>query len=102
MNMRHGEPALQVGLPKGLAKLAYSSTAYLLQNLNGFAVPLRSIPARAGHFWVYKYLFAKQDRANIEDDELAGFPRLVKAYAGLTTQQVNQLLRNRNRMEICK
>jgi hypothetical protein len=57
--------------------------------------------ARAGYFWVYEYLFAKQDRANIEDDELAGFRRLVKAYAGLTTQQVNQLLRNRNWMEIC-
>src|SRR5665213_3002280 len=57
------------------------------------------ILARAGHFWVYEYLFAKQDRANIEDDELAGFRRLVKAYAGLTTQQVNQLLRNRHWME---
>jgi hypothetical protein len=62
---------------------------------------LAFILARAGHFWVYEYLFAKQDRANIEDDELAGFRRLVKAYAGLTTQQVNQLLRNRNWMEIC-
>jgi hypothetical protein len=59
------------------------------------------ILARAGHFWVYEYLFAKQDRANIEDDELAGFRRLVKAYASLTTQQVNELLRNRNWMEIC-
>ena len=29
------------------------------------------------------------------------FRKLVKAYAGLTTQQVNQLLRNRNWMEIC-
>ena len=26
------------------------------------------ILARAGHYWVYEYLFAKQDRANIEDD----------------------------------
>jgi hypothetical protein len=33
--------------------------------------------------------------ANIEDDELAGFRRLVKAYADLTAQQVDQLLRNR-------
>lgn len=39
------------------------------------------------------YLFAKQDRANIEDDELADFRKLVKAYAGLTTHQVNQLMR---------
>ena len=26
--------------------------------------------AKAGEFWVFAYLFAKQDRANIEDDEL--------------------------------
>ena len=25
------------------------------------------ILARAGHYWVYEYFFAKQDRANIED-----------------------------------
>jgi hypothetical protein len=57
--------------------------------------------ARAGHFWVYEYLFAKQDRANIEDDELADFRRLVKAYAALTAQQVNQLVRENHWMEIC-
>jgi hypothetical protein len=37
--------------------------------------------------------FAKQERPNIDDDELADFRKLVKAYAGLTTHQVNQLIR---------
>jgi hypothetical protein len=59
------------------------------------------IVAKAGHYWVYEYLFAKQDRANIEDDELAGFRRLAKAYTGLTAQQVNQLIRDHDWMEIC-
>jgi hypothetical protein len=59
------------------------------------------ILARAGHYWVYEYLFAKQDRANIEDDELADFRKLVKAYAVLTTHQVNQLIRENDWMEIC-
>jgi hypothetical protein len=59
------------------------------------------ILARAGHYWIYEYLFAKQDRANIEDDELADFRKLVKAYAGLTTHQVNQLILESNWMEIC-
>ena len=59
------------------------------------------ILARAGHYWVYEYLFAKQNRANIADDELADFRRLVKAYAALTTQQVNQLIRENDWMEIC-
>jgi hypothetical protein len=34
----------------------------------------------------------QQDRANIEDDELSEFRRLVKVYAGLTMHQVNQLI----------
>ena len=59
------------------------------------------ILSRAGQFWVYEYLFAKQDRADIEDDELAGFRKLVKAYAGLTLLQLNLLLRNKDWMEIC-
>jgi hypothetical protein len=46
------------------------------------------ILARTGHYWIYEYLFAKQERANIEDDELADFRKLVKAYAVLTAHQV--------------
>jgi hypothetical protein len=59
------------------------------------------ILSRAGHFWIYEYLFAKQDRANIGNEELADFRKLVKAYAGLTTHQVTQLLQDQNWMEIC-
>jgi hypothetical protein len=35
------------------------------------------IVAKGGRYWIYAYLFAKQDRANIEDDELAGFRQLA-------------------------
>jgi hypothetical protein len=59
------------------------------------------ILARAGHYWVCEYLFAKQDRANIEDDELADFRKLVKAYATLTSHQVDRLIRENHWMEIC-
>ncbi len=59
------------------------------------------ILARAGHYWVYEYLFAKQDRANIEDDELADFRKLVKAYVALTAHQVDQLIRQNHWTEIC-
>jgi hypothetical protein len=59
------------------------------------------ILARAGHYWVYEYLFAKQDRANIADDEVADFRKLVKAYATLTTHQINQLILEKDWMEIC-
>ena len=59
------------------------------------------ILARAGHYWVYEYLFAKQNRANIADDELADFRKMVKAYSTLTAHQVNQLIQENDWMEIC-
>jgi len=60
------------------------------------------ILARGGRYWVYEYLFAKNDRANITDDELAEFRKLAAAYATLTAQQVAQLIQNNSWMEICK
>jgi len=59
------------------------------------------ILAKGGRYWVYEYLFAKNDRDNIADDELAGFRALGKAYAGLSDRQVEQLLQDKDLMEIC-
>jgi hypothetical protein len=59
------------------------------------------ILARAGQLWVFAYLFAKQDRSNIESDELVAFRELSKAYAALTAEKLSQLLENRDWMEIC-
>lgn len=59
------------------------------------------ILAKAGRYWVYEFLFGKQNKANIEEDELASFRTLAKAYAGLTAHQVEQLLRDKDWMEIC-
>jgi hypothetical protein len=47
------------------------------------------ILARGGQHWVYEYLFAKKDRANIEDSELANLRKIAKAYEALTEQQVD-------------
>jgi hypothetical protein len=59
------------------------------------------ILARGGRYWVYEYLFAKQDRANIDDDELAKFRKLAKVYETLTEQQVDWLMQENSWMEIC-
>jgi hypothetical protein len=62
----------------------------------------RGISARKLFHWVYGYLFAKQDRTNIEGDELAAFRILAKSYACLTDAQLNALLENRKKLvEIC-
>jgi hypothetical protein len=57
--------------------------------------------ARGGQHWVYEYLFAKQDRANIEDSELASLRKIAKAYEALTEQQVDELIDEGSWMEIC-
>ena len=40
--------------------------------------------AKGGHHWVFAYLFAKKDRANIDPDELAAFKKLAQAYGRMT------------------
>jgi hypothetical protein len=58
------------------------------------------ILARGGNYWIYEYLFAKQDRSNIENDELLAFRLLANSYSGLTELQVSQLLVNGDFVEI--
>lgn len=57
--------------------------------------------ARGGRYWIYEYLFAKNDRANIEDNELEDFRTLAKGYATLSDAQVARLLKDKNLTEIC-
>ncbi len=59
------------------------------------------ILAKGGRHWVYTYLFAKKDRANITPDELADFKKLAEAYARMTTAEANAAVRNRDLLEIC-
>ena len=59
------------------------------------------ILSKGGLRWIYEYIFAKKDRANIEDDELTGFRRLAKAYSELTERQLSRLLDDKNLTEIC-
>jgi len=59
------------------------------------------ILANGGKYWIYEYLFAKKDRAHIEDDELIAFRLLAKSYASLTEHQVGHLLVSGDFLEIC-
>ena len=59
------------------------------------------ILAKGGGFWVYEYLFAKQDRDNIDDDELAAFRLLAASYEKLTDRDISNLIANRKFLEIC-
>ena len=57
--------------------------------------------AKGERYWVYQYLFAKKDRANIEDHDLADLRTLAKTYASLSGKQLAQFLADGDWMEIC-
>lgn len=57
--------------------------------------------AKGGSRWMYTYLFAKQDMANIDHHELLGFRELAKHYANLSDQQIATLMKAKELMEIC-
>ena len=59
------------------------------------------ILAKGGQHWVYAYLFAKSDRANIEADELDDFRQIAKTYETLTDRQLARLLKDKDLTEIC-
>lgn len=60
------------------------------------------ILAKGGRLWVYTYLFAKKDRANIDEGELADFRVLAKGYASLDDRQIGSLLEAGELMDICR
>jgi len=59
------------------------------------------IVARGGRYWVYAFLFAKQDRANIEDDDLMRLRRLAGLYAAKTDVEIERDVQLKELVEIC-
>ncbi len=59
------------------------------------------ILAKGGCYWIYEYMFAKKDLDNIEDNELADFRKLAKLYSELSTNQMDQLVKDKSLIEIC-
>ncbi len=50
--------------------------------------------------WIYAYLFAKKDRKNIENDELAAFRDLADLYAKKTDAEIDKELQSKELLEI--
>ena len=60
------------------------------------------ILARGGDYWVYQYLFAKQDRANIDEDELVGFRLIAQGYAMMAPERADAQVIDGHWIEICQ
>ena len=59
------------------------------------------IVAKGGRYWVYTYLFGKQDRNNIDEAELAAFRKLATQFAGVSDDTLSKLLKKKLWVEIC-
>ncbi|RVJ86219.1 type II toxin-antitoxin system RelE/ParE family toxin [Sinorhizobium meliloti] len=57
--------------------------------------------AKAGEYWVFAYLFAKKDRANIDDDELLAFRKLAELYRRKTQAELDAEIGTGALLEIC-
>ncbi|MCK9201039.1 MAG: type II toxin-antitoxin system RelE/ParE family toxin [Gallionella sp.] len=57
--------------------------------------------AKAGQYWIYAYLYAKKDRENIAQDELAAFKKLAKDYNSTSDSGISVLLTQEELLEIC-
>lgn len=57
--------------------------------------------ARGSRYWVYIYLFAKKDRANIDEDELMSFRALAALYARKTDADIAKEIQLKELVEIC-
>lgn len=59
------------------------------------------ILARAGNFWIYEFLFSKQDKANLEDFELKSFRKLAKIYQAMSDEGLALEVSDESLIEIC-
>ena len=57
--------------------------------------------AKGGRHLIFAYLFAKQDRANIDDDELADFKKLAQAYGRMMDTELRAALNQGDLLELC-
>lgn len=59
------------------------------------------ILAKFGFYWLFQYLYAKNERANINDDELAEFRLLAKKLQSTKDEHIAPLLADGRLTEIC-
>ncbi|MET3485619.1 type II toxin-antitoxin system RelE/ParE family toxin [Methylobacterium sp. 1973] len=59
------------------------------------------ILTKVGSYWLSQYIFAKKDRANIDDDELRAFRQLAKALEKTSEVDIARLVSTGHITEIC-
>lgn len=57
--------------------------------------------AKGGRWWIYAYIFAKKDQANISPNELLVFKKIAEIYRTLDENSINRSVTAKDLMEIC-
>ncbi|MGV7174838.1 type II toxin-antitoxin system RelE/ParE family toxin [Xanthomonas axonopodis pv. ricini] len=57
--------------------------------------------AKGGEYWIYEFIFTKQDKSDLKPNELKDFRTLAKGYGSLKEAQLKQLLDDKDLVEIC-
>ena len=59
------------------------------------------VVAKGGRYWVYAFLYAKKDRANISRDELMAFRDYANLFSRKTDADIAREMQLKELMEIC-
>lgn len=57
--------------------------------------------AKGGQFWIFQFIFPKQNKANLKPDELKDFRELAKGFEALKAGELDELLDDKELVEIC-
>lgn len=86
---------------RGVIEEKYQSSWWCLQEALNQNRDRAIILVKSGEHWFYTFLYAKQDMANIDNRELAGFRELAKHYAALSDEKITALIKSKGLVEIC-
>jgi len=58
------------------------------------------VATRLGIYWFFMFAFNKNERANINDHELAHFQKLAEFYLGLSVKQLDKVIKDKTLIEV--
>jgi len=100
-NARIGDPALIAAIREVMQGQADDLGGGVFKKRLNKNMHRSIVLGKGRRHWVFAYLFAKKDRANIDDDELADFKKLAQAYDRMTDFELASALRQGDLLEIC-
>ena len=89
---RIGDPALRTAILEVMQGLADDLGGGVFKKRLNDNMHRSIVLAQGGQHWIFAYLFAKKDRANIDPDELTGFKKLAQAYGRMTEAELASAL----------